>query len=73
MDTDSVLVVGLVLTWLGVPTFFSAYAHRRSPVTAAAMIVLGGACLAWAVLSHPQGYQLSEVPDVFFRVLGRFL
>ena len=42
MDTDLLLVAGLVLAWLGVPAFFSAYAHRRSPVMAAALLVLGG-------------------------------
>ncbi|ABF65247.1 hypothetical protein TM1040_2515 [Ruegeria sp. TM1040] len=73
MDTDLLLVTGLILAWLGVPAFFAAYAHRRSPITAAAMLILGGGCIAWAVLNHPGGYSLADVPDVFFRVIGRFL
>ena len=73
MDTDLLLVLGLVMAWLGVPAFFAAFANRRSPFTAAAMIVLGGGCIAWAFLQHPGGYELGDVPDVIFRVIGRFL
>ena len=73
MDTDVILVVGLALAWLGVPLFFSAYAKRRSPLAAVLMLVLGGGCIAWATMTHPEGYALSEVPDVFFTVIARLL
>ncbi|NIZ15406.1 hypothetical protein [Phaeobacter sp. HF9A] len=73
MATDEILVIGLVLAWLGVPAFVSAYANRRSPLTAMLMLLLGGGCIAWAALTRPGGYVLSEVPEVFFRVLGQFL
>ncbi|KUP93318.1 hypothetical protein [Tritonibacter horizontis] len=73
MDTDAVLVIGLVLAWIGIPSFFSAYANRRSPLAAVFMLVGGGACIVWAVMVHPEGYAVSEVPDVFFRVIGRLL
>ena len=55
MDTDLLLVAGLVLAWLGVPAFFSAYAHRRSPVMAAALRVLGGAALHGQCSPTPEG------------------
>ncbi len=73
MDTDLLLVLGLVLAWLGVPAFFAAFAHRRSPFTAAAMLVLGGGCIAWAYMQNPGGYSLSDVPHVIFSVIGRYL
>ncbi|PRZ46913.1 hypothetical protein [Tritonibacter scottomollicae] len=73
MDADAVLVIGLVLAWLGVPAAVSAYAHRRSPVMAVALLLSGGGCVAWAALTHPDGYRLTDVPDVFFRVIGQLL
>ncbi|TNJ43368.1 hypothetical protein [Phaeobacter sp. B1627] len=73
MDTDAVLVIGLVLIWLGIPSFFSAYASRRSPLAAALMFALGAGCLVWAVMAHPGGYAFYDVPDVFFRVIARLL
>jgi len=73
MHSDAVLVIGLVLAWLGIPAFFAAYAHRRSPLTAMSLLVVGGGCIAWAALTHPGGYAFAEVPDVIFRVLGQLL
>lgn len=72
MDSDALLVLGLVLAWLGIPAMFSAYADRRSPITAVAMLLFGGALVAWAALSNPGGYQLAQLPEVFFGVIGRF-
>jgi len=73
MDSDTVLVIGLALAWLGVPAFVAAYAHRRNPYRAMTMLVMAGGCIAWATLSQPGGYQFSELPDVVFRVLGQLL
>ncbi len=73
MDTDLMLVVGLVISVLAIPSLLSAFAESRPPRSGAVMVLIGGVLLAVALTQKPSGYTFAEVPDVVFKVIGRFI
>jgi hypothetical protein len=68
--TDVYLVVGITLAVLSIPSFLSAWSSDRSPRVAAIMTMVAGVLLVLALTGRPGGYRLTEVPDVFIRVIG---
>lgn len=73
MDTDLILIIGLILCGLAVPGALSAISESRSPRTAAIAFLVGGGMVVFAVTTHPGGYSLEEIPEAFFNVVGRYL
>ena len=73
MDTDLVLVIGIVLCALAIPSLLSAYAEGRAPRAGAVLVLIGGVLIVVALSQHPRGYSFAEIPDLFFRVIGRYL
>ncbi len=73
MDPDLALILGLGLTGLSLLGILSAVTDQRRPIAAAVFLLLAGALVLYALVSHPDGYMLGQLPDVFFRVLARFL
>lgn len=73
MDTDVMLVIGLLVCVLAIPSLLSAFAESRPPRAGAIMVLIGGVLLAVALTQKPSGYTFAEVPDVVFRVIGRFI
>ena len=73
MDTDLMLVVGLFICALAIPSLLSAFAESRPPRAGAIMVLIGGVLLALALTQKPSGYTFAEVPEVVFRVIGRFI
>ncbi len=73
MDSDLMLIIGLVLAVLSVPAILSAYSEGRPPRVATFTIIAAGALVVWAIKSHPGGYRIEEIPEVFVRVVARFL
>lgn len=73
MDTDLVLILGLLLIVFAIPAAMSAYSDSRLPVAPAATLLIAAGMIAFAHISHPGGYAPREVPDVFFTVVGRYL
>jgi len=73
MDTDLMLVIGLAICLLAIPTLLSAFSDSRPPRAGAIMVLIGGVLLVLALTQKPSGYTFAEVPDVIFRVIGRFL
>lgn len=71
MDADLALVIGVTLAVLAIPAIVSALSDARAPRAAAIAVMLGGGLIVFAVTSHPGGYQMAEIPDVFYRVVGR--
>lgn len=67
------LVVGLVISVLAIPSLLSAFAESRPPRSGAVMVLIGGVLLAVALTQKPSGYTFAEVPDVVFKVIGRFI
>mgnify|MGYP000514685523 CR=1 FL=1 len=73
MDTDLMLVLGLVISVLAIPSLLSAFAESRPPRAGAIMVLIGGVLLATALTQKPSGYTFAEVPNVVFKVIGRFI
>ena len=73
MDYDLLLVVGLVLMVLTIPSMMSAWNDDRSPRTAA-ILLFGAAGLVVAALTQsPRPYTIEGIPHVFIEVIGRYL
>ncbi|WP_299852391.1 hypothetical protein [uncultured Roseovarius sp.] len=73
MDPDLALTIGLILAVFSVPSILSAFSEGRAPRVAAFTIIASGALVVWAISQKPGGYALNEIPDVFVRVIARFI
>lgn len=73
MDTDIILIAGIVLGALSIPAMLSAISDGNAPRAPVFMILISGAMIVFAFAMHPGGYAFSDVPDVFFTVIGRYL
>ncbi len=73
MDTDLFLVMGIVICALAIPSLFSAWVEGRVPRAGSIMVLIGGVLVVVALTQHGPGYTFSEIPDVFFSVIGRYI
>ncbi|MFN3723021.1 MAG: hypothetical protein ACK4VZ_08265 [Paracoccaceae bacterium] len=73
MDSDLMFVIGATLLVLSIPAIFSAFADSRPPRAAAIILLIGGILVAVALSQKPGGIALAQIPDIFFRVVGRFV
>jgi hypothetical protein len=73
MDPDLLLVIGLVIGLFTVPSMLSAFSESRAPRAASIMVLIAGVFVVVAVMNKPNGYNVDDVPDVFFHVIGRYL
>ncbi len=72
MDTDLMLVIGIVIGILTIPVLLSAYSEGRVPRVAAIMVLISGVLLATALSQRPSGYSFDEAVSAFGRVFARF-
>lgn len=73
MNPDILLIGGLTVACLSIPSIISAYADRRSPRIAMVMLLFGGGLVLLALRSQPGGYALADVPEALLRVLAMIL
>ena len=73
MDPDLLLVVGIVIAVLTVPSLMSAYIDGRTPRAGAVLVLIAGTLIVLALNGQPGGYAIREIPDAFYRVASRFL
>jgi formate-dependent nitrite reductase membrane component NrfD len=73
MDYDLMLVIGLVIVVLAIPTMLQAYTDGRTPRTAGIMVMIATVLIVVALTKNPQGYSWDEMPDVVVRVIGSYL
>lgn len=73
MDFDLMFVIGVVLSGLAIPSILSAYSDNRAPRAAAIVLLIGGVLLVAAITKKPGGVALGQVPDIFFRVIARYI
>ncbi|WP_370399964.1 hypothetical protein [Sulfitobacter sp. JB4-11] len=73
MEPDLALVLGLVIAAFSVPSILSALADSRAPRASAITILIGGGLVLYALQQTPNGYALQDIPDVFVRVVARYM
>lgn len=73
MDTDLIIVVGILAILLAVPTLLSAWVDGTVPRTGAILVLVGGVLVVVALTQHGRAYTFAEMPDVFMRVIGRLI
>lgn len=73
MDTDLFLVMGIIVFALALPSMLSAWVDGRVPRMGSALVLIGTGLIAAALVQKPGGYDFGEMPEVFLRVLGRYL
>lgn len=73
VDSDTLLVLGMLIAALAIPSAISAFSGARAPRGAAIAIMLGGGLILLAVLTKPGGYAPSQIPAVFTRVFAGIL
>jgi hypothetical protein len=73
MDTDLILVIGIIIAVLTLPALLAAFSESRPPKAASIMLMIAGVLIVVALTQRPTGYTFGEIPDVFMRVLRRVL
>lgn len=73
MVADYFLIVGVAVGVFALPSFLNAMTESRKPSAALSMAALSLVCIGLANTLHPVGYQMSQVPSVFARVLGQLV
>lgn len=73
MDSDLLLVIGLIVAVFAIPAIVSAFADGRPPRAAAVAVVIGGALVLSALVIRPGGYTPAQIPEAILRVVARVL
>jgi hypothetical protein len=73
MNSDILLVGGLIVGALAIPALLNAWVEGHVPRAGSIMVMISTGLIVLALYQKPSGYKVEEVPEVFFRVLGRLL
>ncbi|SDW65234.1 hypothetical protein [Litoreibacter albidus] len=73
MDYDLILVLGIVIGVLTIPAMLSAFLDGGAPRVAAVAAVISGGMIVYALYNVPGGYVISDLPEVFTKVVARFV
>lgn len=73
VDSDLLLVIGIIVGGFAIPAVLSAMSDSRSPRAAAVAFVIGGGLVLAAFMTKPGGYSADMIPEAFIRVIARFL
>lgn len=73
MDNDLLLVIGIIVGVLAIPSLLSAFSESRPPRAGAILVLIAGVLVAVALTRKTGGYTFDEVPEVFMSVIKRYL
>ena len=73
VDHDLVLVTGLLLLALALPSLLAALVDERPPVVAGGLLLCGSGLSAWSLLTDDRPFHPADLPDAIFSVIGRYL
>ena len=73
MDPDLALILGLILGILSIPSMIAAFSEGHAPRVAALVIIAAGVLIVYAIQTNPGGYSIIEIPDIFVRVVAKYI
>ncbi|MCU0802139.1 MAG: hypothetical protein MUD11_10235 [Rhodobacteraceae bacterium] len=73
MDTDLLLIMGIIVTILAVPSVISAFSESRPPRAATVLFLIGGLLIVLALTQGTTRYTVNDIPEAFSRVVARYL
>jgi hypothetical protein len=73
LDTELILIVGVVVAVMSIPAIISAFGASRPPRAATVTAVIGGALIVFAISQHPGGFRAQDLPEITARVIDRYL
>jgi len=73
VDHDLLLILGLAMLGISLPSLLSALVDERPPYVAGFGITLGTVLAAWGLIGGTRGFNPTNLPHIFFEVLGRYL
>lgn len=73
MDDELMFVIGTILCGFAIPSILSAMSDSRPPRAAAITLLVGGVLLVVAIGQRPGNFAIGDIPNVFLRVIGRYL
>ncbi|CUH65817.1 hypothetical protein TG4357_02073 [Thalassovita gelatinovora] len=73
MDSDLVLVVGVTVLGLSIPSIVSNWSDGVIPRVPVLSLLLGVALTVYAYVLKADGVDLADIPMAYVRVVGRFL
>ena len=73
MDFELIFITGVVVGVFSIPAIMSAFSEGRAPRVAALAVIISGVMVVWAIKENPGGYSLKEIPDIFVRVVARYI
>ncbi|MCB1399870.1 MAG: hypothetical protein KDJ82_08235 [Rhodobacteraceae bacterium] len=73
MESDVLLVAGLIVAALALPSALAAFSESRPPRVAAVAVLARRRVILAAFMTNPRGYTAGQIPGVFSRVIGGLL
>lgn len=73
MSNDQILVIGIIICALSIPSLLAAYSESRPPRTGAIMVLIGGVLLTIAITQKTGGYKFDQIPHIFVQVIADVL
>lgn len=72
-DHELLLVIGLGLVCLSLPSLFAALIDDRPPFVAGFGLLLGAGLAGWGLVTATATVHPGDLPGILFSVLGRYL
>lgn len=69
MNPDTALTLGMILSWLTIPSIFAALSDRFLPRASGVIFLIGCGFIGYAFMTKPSGYTLSQIPTAFYDVV----
>lgn len=73
MNSDFLLVLGVFIGALSIPSMISAFSEGRPPRAAIMLFVIGGGLVAYIVTKNPNTYTLEAFPKLVTDVIGKMI
>jgi len=73
MDSDTILVIGLLLGVLAIPALLNSYSEGAAPRSASILVMIASVLIVVALYQKPSGYRFADIPGVIVKVVGRLV